>query len=144
MAEDQEKGRKEAGRKELGETMGFDEPQKRFATRLVTGEALVYGDDFAEATLIHVRPELVGQQPVPLDLVAVAPASLVALHVARLDQLGDDALHCPLRDAHAPGDVSDTRIRGASNHDQHQPVVGQKPPVTASQPLSVQWLILRG
>lgn len=53
----------EEDREYLGETMGFDEPQKRYATRLVTGEALVYSDDFAEATLIEVKPELTAQDP---------------------------------------------------------------------------------
>ena len=48
----------EDDRNELGETMGFDEAQKRFATRLRTGEALIYGDELAEATLVEVRPQL--------------------------------------------------------------------------------------
>lgn len=45
----------EDDRNELGETMGFDEAQKRFATRLRTGEALIYNDELAEATLVEVR-----------------------------------------------------------------------------------------
>ena len=43
-------------RKYLGESMGFDENQQRFATRLSTGEALAYSDEFAEALLVKVTP----------------------------------------------------------------------------------------
>jgi hypothetical protein len=50
-------------RKYLGETMGFDDSQSRFATRLQTGEALVYADDFAEATLVGVKPQLASTVP---------------------------------------------------------------------------------
>ena len=44
----------EDDRRYLGETMGFDESQMRFATRLQTGEALAYSDEFAEATHVTV------------------------------------------------------------------------------------------
>jgi hypothetical protein len=47
----------------LGETMGFDEPQKRFATRIVTGEALIYTDEIAEAT--HVTIPRLGPATLP-------------------------------------------------------------------------------
>src|SRR6202020_3125543 len=40
----------EDDRRYLGETMGMDEAQMKFATRLRTGEALTYSDEFAEAT----------------------------------------------------------------------------------------------
>jgi hypothetical protein len=53
----------EEDREYLGETMGFDETQKRYATRIVTGEALVYSDDFAEATLIEIKPGLTANAP---------------------------------------------------------------------------------
>lgn len=46
----------EDDRKYLGESMGFDESQRRFATRLTTGEALAYSDEFAEAMLVKVTP----------------------------------------------------------------------------------------
>jgi hypothetical protein len=54
----------EDDRRYLGQTMGLDEPQMRFATRLQTGEALAYSDEFAEAVHITVprslRPSLPG------------------------------------------------------------------------------------
>lgn len=56
----------EDDRRYLGETMGFDESQLRFATRLQTGEALVYSDEFAEATHIAVRPALRPSAPGPV------------------------------------------------------------------------------
>jgi hypothetical protein len=48
----------EDDRRYLGQTMGLDEPQLRFATRLQTGEALVYSDEFAEAAHVTVTPVL--------------------------------------------------------------------------------------
>jgi hypothetical protein len=54
-------------RRYLGETMGFDDAQSRFATRLQTGEALVYADDFAEATMVSVRPKLAARAPSPVE-----------------------------------------------------------------------------
>lgn len=60
----------EEDRRYLGETMGLDEPQLRFATRLQTGEALVYSDEMAEAMQIDVIPRLDAAVPV-----AVAPAA---------------------------------------------------------------------
>jgi Helicase HerA, central domain len=39
----------EDDRRYLGETMGMDESQRLLAARLPTGEALLYGDEFAEA-----------------------------------------------------------------------------------------------
>jgi hypothetical protein len=41
-------------REYLGESMGLDDSQKRFATRLGTGEALVYSDDYAESAHVKV------------------------------------------------------------------------------------------
>jgi hypothetical protein len=60
-------------RRYLGETMGFDETQSRFATRLKTGEALVYADDFAEATMVSVRPRIVARAPGPVAIEADPP-----------------------------------------------------------------------
>ena len=40
----------------MGETMGLDPSQKHFATRLATGEALVYADVLPEALQIVIRP----------------------------------------------------------------------------------------
>jgi Helicase HerA, central domain len=62
----------EDDRRYLGQTMGFDESQMRFATRLQTGEALVYSDDFAEATHVTVTPALRPSAPG-----AVTPAPVV-------------------------------------------------------------------
>jgi Helicase HerA, central domain len=57
----------EDDRRYLGETMGFDQAQMRFATRLATGEALAYSDEFAEATHITLAPPRVpAGTPVPL------------------------------------------------------------------------------
>ena len=44
----------EDDRRYLGETMGLDEAQLQFATRLQTGEALLYSDEFAEAAHISI------------------------------------------------------------------------------------------
>jgi Helicase HerA, central domain len=54
----------------LGETMGFDAAQSRFATRLSTGEALVYADEYPEATLAEIKPRLTAStsQPVSADV----------------------------------------------------------------------------
>jgi hypothetical protein len=55
----------EDDRRYLGETMGLDESQLRFATRLRTGEALAYSDEFAEATHITIAapPRLAAARP---------------------------------------------------------------------------------
>jgi DNA helicase HerA-like ATPase len=56
----------EEDRRYIGETMGFDDAQMRYATRLSTGEGLVYGAEFPEALLVDVRPRLSpGSQPQP-------------------------------------------------------------------------------
>lgn len=59
-------------RRYLGETMGLDESQMRFATRLHTGEALVYSDEFAEATHITITPA-------PAAALPTRPAVAVAI-----------------------------------------------------------------
>jgi hypothetical protein len=53
----------EEDRRYLGETMGLDEAQSRFATRLVTGEALVYSDAMAEAAQVEVHRTLTAGEP---------------------------------------------------------------------------------
>ena len=63
----------EDDRQYLGQTMGFDEPQMRFATRLQTGEALVYSDEFAEATHVAVTPALRPSAPGAVTPVPVVP-----------------------------------------------------------------------
>jgi DNA helicase HerA-like ATPase len=63
----------EDDRRYLGATMGFDESQMRYATRLVTGEGLVYGDEFPEALLVEVRPRLAESSPVRPEPHAAPP-----------------------------------------------------------------------
>ena len=63
----------EDDRRYLGQTMGFDESQMRFATRLQTGEALVYSDEFAEATHVTVTPALRPSAPGAVTPVPVIP-----------------------------------------------------------------------
>jgi hypothetical protein len=55
----------EDDRRYLGETMGLDESQLKFATRLQTGEALVYSDEFAEAAHVGVTRTLRDRPPPP-------------------------------------------------------------------------------
>lgn len=62
----------EDDRRYLGQTMGLDEPQLRFATRLQTGEALIYSDEFAEAAHVMVTPTLRPSAPSSV-LTAVVP-----------------------------------------------------------------------
>jgi len=63
----------EDDRRYLGQTMGLDEPQLRFATRLQTGEALAYSDEFAEAVHITVPRTLRPSPPGPVSVVARPP-----------------------------------------------------------------------
>jgi hypothetical protein len=48
----------EEDRRYVGETMGFDESQQKFATRLKVGEALTYSDELAEAVQVVVTPRM--------------------------------------------------------------------------------------
>ena len=63
----------EDDRRFLGETMGLDESQLRFATRLQTGEILAYSDEFAEASHITVTPVLRAGLPGPVAAASAAP-----------------------------------------------------------------------
>jgi hypothetical protein len=69
----------EDDRRYVGETMGFDESQLRFATRLRVGEALTYSDDFAEALHVTITPQarLAGGRPGDSDTrhAAIEPAA---------------------------------------------------------------------
>jgi Helicase HerA, central domain len=73
----------EEDRRYVGATMGFDEAQLRFATRLQRGEALVYSDEMAEAMEISVTPALTSAFPGPVGTVAEAPFSACDLCPAR-------------------------------------------------------------
>jgi hypothetical protein len=63
----------EEDRRYVGASMGFDEAQMRFATRLQRGEALVYSDEMAEAMQVSVTPALTALQPGPVETLAEAP-----------------------------------------------------------------------
>ena len=72
----------EDDRRYVGETMGFDESQLRFATRLRTGEALTYSDDFAEAVHVTITPELrpvAGEPLLPVPPRAAPPFAACSL-----------------------------------------------------------------
>jgi Helicase HerA, central domain len=71
----------EEDRRYLGEAMGFDEAQMRFATRLTTGEGVVYGDEFPEALLVDVRPRL--SAPAPVSPEPSAPPPFAACDLCR-------------------------------------------------------------
>ena len=73
----------EDDRRYVGETMGLDEPQMRFATRLRTGEALTYADELAEAMHITVIPRLRPSAPGPVAPAAVPPFTACGLCRAR-------------------------------------------------------------
>jgi hypothetical protein len=68
----------EEERRYLGETMGFDDAQSRFATRLSTGEALVYADEYPEATLAEIKPRLTPYTPKPVEVAIQPPFSFCA------------------------------------------------------------------
>jgi len=68
----------EEERRYLGETMGLDDAQKRFATRLSTGEALVYADEYPEATLAEIKPRLTASAPQPVSAEVQPPFSFCA------------------------------------------------------------------
>jgi hypothetical protein len=50
----------EEDRRYLGESMGLDDAQKKFATRLQTGEALAYSDQYAETAHISITRTMTG------------------------------------------------------------------------------------
>ena len=60
----------EEDRRYLGRSMGLDEAQMQFATRIQTGEALVYSDEYAEAAHVTIRRTVTSSQ-----LIAPEPAS---------------------------------------------------------------------
>ncbi len=63
----------EEDRDYLGESMGLDDSQKRFTTRLATGEALVYSDQYAEAAHVTVVPSVPFGRPPAAPRVASPP-----------------------------------------------------------------------
>lgn len=105
----------EEDREYLGETMGLDESQKRYATRIVTGEALVYSDDFAEATLIEVTPRLTAQDPRAPEPSAAPPFSACAACRAQCEYRG--AALAIVRDSDLVDELQNTMryLEGKSN-----------------------------
>jgi hypothetical protein len=76
----------EDDRRYVGETMGFDESQQKFATRLKVGEALTYSDEFAEAVQVAITPRLraaPGTRLPPVESSAAPPFAACALCRAR-------------------------------------------------------------
>jgi Helicase HerA, central domain len=72
----------EDDRKYVGETMGFDDSQLKFATRLQVGEALTYSDEIPEAQHITITPTLrqaAGVQLPPVRPSAAPPFTACAL-----------------------------------------------------------------
>ena len=93
----------EDDRNYMGETMGLDASQKHFATRLATGEALVYADALPEALQIGIRPELTSSSPqVPVPQ-ATPPFDGCATCRAQCQYRG--AALAMVRDASLIGDV---------------------------------------
>jgi len=70
----------EDDRRSLGETMGMDEAQRRFAAELRTGEALLYSDEFAEAAhvSIAVKPRAAAPPPDAVPPAATPPFAACA------------------------------------------------------------------
>jgi hypothetical protein len=63
----------EEDRQYLGSSMGMDDAQMQFATRIQTGEALVYSDEYAEAAHVSIRRTITSSQPVAPAPVATPP-----------------------------------------------------------------------
>ena len=63
----------EEDRQYLGSSMGMDDAQMQFATRIQTGEALVYSDEYAEAAHVSIRRTITSSQPVAPTPFAVPP-----------------------------------------------------------------------
>ncbi|HEY0934244.1 MAG TPA: hypothetical protein VGD91_10935 [Trebonia sp.] len=70
-------------RRYLGETVGMDEAQQLFATRLRTGEALLYSDELAEAAHVSITPTLPPGPPSPGLVPPAARAPLQACELCR-------------------------------------------------------------
>ena len=104
----------EDDRRYLGETMGLDPAQMKFATRLGTGEALAYSDEFAEAAHISIPRTLTATTP-PAGLVmptAAAPFGACArcraqcgYRGAALAMVGDPATVSKIKNAVAALEV---------------------------------------
>lgn len=62
------------------------------------------------------------------DLIAVTAAVADTAHVARLSQLGHDALSGPLGEADRGGDVADADVRVACDQGEYKGVVGEEGP----------------
>lgn len=95
----------EDDRRYLGETMGFDDSQLRFATRLAVGEALTYSDEFPEAVHVTVPPRPRSAAPEPVRPDALPPFEACGLCRSRcryrgagLAMVGDPLIVNRIRD----------------------------------------------
>ena len=109
----------EDDRRYLGQTMGLDESQMRFATPLQTGEALVYSDEFAEAAHVTVTPALRPSAPGAVTPVPVVPftacdrcRSQCAYRAARLAMVRDPIVVGRIKD-----DVAAWEVKGLAAKD---------------------------
>jgi hypothetical protein len=65
---------------------------------------------------------------VSVEVVAIAPPDLLALHVAGLDQIGDDPLRCPFGDPDHLREIPEPNVGILSDTEQHLRVVREEPP----------------
>jgi hypothetical protein len=63
----------EEDRQYLGRSMGMDDSQLQYATRIQTGEALVYSDEYAEAAHVRVRRTITSAELTAPPPVSVPP-----------------------------------------------------------------------
>ena len=136
----------EDDRRYLGETMGLDEPQMRFATRLQTGEAITYCDQFPEAIHITVVPELAACAPSPVPATPVPPFTACdrcrarcAYRGAGLAMVRDPLVVNRIKDAVAALEVTgltgkETEIRWAELLDRLRADVAAFPSLPSAEP----------
>jgi hypothetical protein len=77
--------------------------------------------------VMHLRG--VAHSHTPVECIAVPPAFPLSSHIARLDEVGDDALRRPLRDSHGVCDVAETDIGAALDAKKHLRMAREKVPV---------------
>jgi hypothetical protein len=75
--------------------------------------------------------ERVPQGKLRLDLVAVPAAMSLAEHIALVDQLGEDLVSAPLRDADSSGYVAKADPRVMSDAEKDVGVVGEEVPASS-------------
>ena len=75
------------------------------------------------------RFEGVAERPVEADVVNVVASAFRQHHIARLDEVVDDAVDGAFADADFAGDLGEAYLRVLSEADQDVGVVGQKRPL---------------